>query len=143
MTEYYESRWRRLLIFQLPLAVITVITLFPLAWMLSAALKEDRDLYNPRLNPYLPTPPTLEHFTFLFRQTQYLSWLLNSIRVTFVAVAFSLLASTLAGYALSRLRFPGASLIGWLMFITYLVPSSLLFLPLSRSIINCDLLNSR
>lgn len=143
MNEYYEGRWRRLLIFQLPLAVATVVTLFPLAWMLSASLKRDSDLYNPRLNPYLPTPPTFEHFAFLFERTQYVAWLVNSLLVTAVAVGFSLLASTLAGYALSRLRFPGASLIGWLMFITYLVPSSLLFLPLTRTIINFDLINSR
>lgn len=142
-SEYYEGRWRRLLVFQLPLAIVTVVTLFPLAWMLSAALKRDADLYNPRLNPYLPTTPTLEHFAFLFGRTQYTAWLINSILVTAVAVGFSLLASTLAGYALSRLRFPGANLIGWLMFITYLVPSSLLSLPLTRTIINFDLINSR
>ncbi len=143
MMAHGESRLRRLLVFQLPLLVVTVVTLFPLAWMLVVSFKRNEDLYNPRLNPYLPTPPDFSHYLFLVQRTNFPMWFLNSALTTAVAVGFSLFASVLAGYALSRLRFPGASLIGWLMFITYLIPGTLLFLPLTRVVNGFHLLNTR
>lgn len=143
MDEYYERRWQRLVAFQLPLAFITLITLFPLGWMVIASIKSNEELYDPSQNPYQVVSPVFSHYLFLFQETRYPTWLINSALVTFVAVGFSLFASVLAGYALSRLRFPGVNLIGWLMFITYLVPGTLLFLPLTRVIGGLDLLNSR
>jgi len=141
--EQYESRWRRFIIFQFPLLAVMIFALFPLAWMVVASFKGDRELYDPNLSPYIVREPTLSHYRFLFENTLYTTWLFNSTLVTAVAVSFSLLASVMAAYALSRLKFPGVRTLGWMMFVTYLVPATLLFLPMTRVMINFGLINSR
>ncbi|MCL4465613.1 MAG: carbohydrate ABC transporter permease [Chloroflexi bacterium] len=114
------------------LVFILVTTLFPFYWMVVTSVKSTQELYNVDANPFIALSPTLEHYSYLFGQTLYLTWLKNTMIVTVGATAISMIASIPAGYALARLRFPGASVLGSLIFITYLVPPTLLFIPMVR-----------
>jgi multiple sugar transport system permease protein len=82
--------------------------------------------------PFTVEAPIVEHYTFLFFRTEFFTWMTNSLIVAVVATAVSVVISILAGYSLSRLRFRGAGSFGTAVFITYLVPPTLLFLPLSQ-----------
>ncbi len=119
-----------------------VFMLFPFYWMLVVSLKTNTELYSLASNPYLLTSVTIDHFRFLLTQTPFLRWLLNTTLVTVVATGISLALSIMAGYSLARLRYRGAGLIGWGVFITYLIPPTLLFLPLTVVMANLHLLNS-
>lgn len=116
--------------------------LFPFYFMLVVSLKPNAELYTLKANPFLLSSITLDHFTFLFRQTTFLRWMLNSTLVTLVSTVFSLAVSIMAGYSLGRLRFPGSGALGWGMFITYLIPPTLLFLPLTAVMARFGLLNN-
>lgn len=116
--------------------------LFPFYFMLVVSLKPNAELYTLKANPFLLSSITLDHFTFLFRQTTFLRWMLNSTLVTVVSTVFSLAVSIMAGYSLGRLRFPGSGALGWGMFITYLIPPTLLFLPLTAVMARFGLLNN-
>ena len=116
--------------------------LFPFYFMLVVSLKPNAELYTLKANPFFLSSLTLDHFTFLFRQTTFLRWMLNSTLVTVVSTLFSLAVSIMAGYSLGRLRFPGSGALGWGMFITYLIPPTLLFLPLTAVMARFGLLNN-
>jgi multiple sugar transport system permease protein len=105
--------------------------LFPFVWMLITSLKPDPELYNPRISPFIVREPTLEHWKTLFGTTLFLQWAINTLWVAIASTAVSLFAGVLAGYALSRLVFPGSTMFGIMIFITYLVPPTLLFIPLT------------
>jgi multiple sugar transport system permease protein len=121
----------RILIFWIPLILFIVITLFPFYWMLLASLKENQELYNLQAFPFWVAQPTWDHFAYLFRQGSFFPrWLMNTLLISVVSTAISLTFSVLAGYALARLRFPGAAVLGLLIFVSYLVPQTLLFIPL-------------
>lgn len=106
---------------------------FPFYWMIITALKTNQDLYNPQNNPYLfSSPPTLHHLSVLFEDTQYLQWLLNTGFVGLVVVVITLALSVPAGYALARMTGAGAQTLGVTIFLTYLVPPTILFIPFSR-----------
>ena len=123
-------------------AFFLAFMLFPFYFMLIVSLKPNNDLYNLHANPYLLTSVTFDHFAYLFGKTGFPRWLFNSILVTFVSTAFSLAVSVLAGYSLGRLRYRGAGALGWGMFITYLIPPTLLFLPLTVVMARFGLLNN-
>ncbi|GBD28596.1 Inner membrane ABC transporter permease protein YcjP [bacterium HR31] len=122
----------RLLTFQLPLAAFLVFLLFPFYWMLVTALKPNRDLYNLALNPLWTWTPTLDHVRRLLWDTRFLPWMRNTLVISVGATALSLVASLLAAYAIGRLRFRGSGFLGITIFLTYLVPPVILFIPLSR-----------
>lgn len=122
----------RLLTFQLPLAAFLVFLLFPFYWMLVTALKPNRDLYNLALNPLWTWTPTLDHVRRLLWDTRFLPWMRNTLVISAGATALSLVASLLAAYAIGRLRFRGSGFLGITIFLTYLVPPVILFIPLSR-----------
>jgi multiple sugar transport system permease protein len=105
--------------------------LFPFLWMFITSIKPDPELYNPRLSPFLVREPTLSHWKMLFNDTLFTQWAINTLWVACASTAISLFAGVLAGYALARLIFPGSSVIGISIFITYLVPPTLLFIPLT------------
>lgn len=122
---------QRLLFFWLPLVVFLIVLLFPFFWMVVTSLKSDNELYyDHKANPFIPGAPTLEHYLYLFRETSFGQWMLNTLIISISSTAISLFCGVLAGYALARLRFKGASIIASAIFITYLVPQTLLFLPL-------------
>ncbi|GIX48287.1 MAG: sugar ABC transporter permease [Candidatus Tectimicrobiota bacterium] len=126
-----QRGWKKFFGFYLPLLGFTVFTLFPFYWMFITSIKPDQHLYNLRISPFWTTRPTLEHYQFLFQRTLFGHWLLNTLLVAVVSTAISLFCGILAGYALARLRFRWAGTLGTAIFITYLVPQTLLFIPLT------------
>ncbi len=126
-----ETYYRRLIVFYIPLFMFVFAMLFPFFWMLITSLKPDPELYNPRISPFIVREPTLEHWKTLFGTTLFLNWAYNTLWVAFASTAVSLFAGVLAGYAMSRLIFPGSTMFGIMIFITYLVPPTLLFIPLT------------
>jgi multiple sugar transport system permease protein len=122
------------------LGVITFFLAFPFAWMLITSFKTTGDLYNLQHNPFLfYEAPTLEHVERLFAETLYAQWLLNTAFVGVMVVAITLVLAVPAGYALARLTGGFGEKLGIGIFLTYLVPPTLLFIPLSRVIVNLHL----
>ncbi len=106
---------------------------FPFYWMLITAFKRTSDLYDLKNNPFLfHEPPTLEHFRLLIHETLFLRWLWNTAWAGVLVVIITLLLAVPAGYALARLTGPWGGRLGVAIFLTYLVPPTLLFIPLSR-----------
>ncbi len=126
-----ETYFRRLVIFYIPLFLFVFAMLFPFAWMLITSIKPDAELYNPRISPFIVREPTLEHWESLFGTTLFIEWAVNTLWVAIASTAVSLFAGVLAGYALSRLVFRGSTMFGIMIFVTYLVPPTLLFIPLT------------
>src|SRR4029453_13343554 len=116
----------RILLFHLPLWFFLFVTLFPFLWMFITSIKPNAELYNVRINPLYVLTPTLEHFRYLLRETIFLTWAYNTLYVSILSTAISLATGILAGYALARLRFKGAGMIAVGIFVTYLVPPTLL-----------------
>ncbi len=125
-----RSRWRRAATFSIPLGLFALATLFPFYWMFITAIRPDEELYNVDISPFHTLHPTLVHFHFLFTESFFGHWLWNTLFVAVLSTAISLACGILAGYALARLRFRGATSMGIAIFITYLVPPTLLFIPL-------------
>lgn len=116
---------------------------FPFYWMLITTFKETSDLYNLQYNPFIfNVKPTLEHLQLLFGETSYLRWLGNTAFAGALVVVITLLLATPAAYALARLTGEWGQRLGIGMFLTYLVPPTLLFIPLSRVIAKLGLQDS-
>ena len=125
------------------LAVFVTFTAFPFYWMLITAFKQTRDLLNPKNNPFLfNLPPTLEHVRTLFTETMFAQWLLNTAMVGVLVVGVTLLLAVPAGYSLARLTGRLGEQLGIAIFLTYLVPPTILFIPLSRVIATLGLQDS-
>jgi multiple sugar transport system permease protein len=117
----------------LVLTVFTVLLAFPFYWMVIATFKQNVDLYGMENNPFIfNLPPTLDNLKLLFTQTRYVTWLENTVVVGVIVVAITLLLSIPAAYALARLTGKWGERLGIAIFLTYLVPPTLLFIPLSR-----------
>ena len=116
--------------------------LFPFYWMLVTSVKLDVELYNARNAPFFVWHPTLGHWWHLFQQTLFTRWAWNTLCIATASTVVSLFAGVLAGYALSRFQFPGSTSLGIIIFITYLVPPTLLFIPLASVIAELRLLDS-
>ena len=115
------------------LAPFVFIALFPIYWMVITAFKQDRDLYQMAFNPFwFHNPPTLDHFRLLFMQTAFTQQLMNTLQLSVLVVSITMVFAVPAGYALARLSLPGAERLGISIFMTYLVPSIILFIPLAR-----------
>ncbi len=120
----------RFIITYIPIALMLAVTLFPFYWMVITSLKTDGELYNLKNNPLVVLQPALIQFQRLLNDTLFPRWITNTLLVSIASTALSLVFSALAGYSLARMRYRGATAIGWAIFITYLVPPTLLFLPL-------------
>jgi multiple sugar transport system permease protein len=132
---FLESLPRRVVTLYLPLFVILVVLLFPFYWMALTSIKPDEQLIDMnRFNPFWVVHPTLKHISKLLFETQYPRWLWNTMYVAVGATTLSIIASVLAAYAIVRLRFRGADAVGVLIFFAYLVPPSILFIPLASVI---------
>jgi multiple sugar transport system permease protein len=124
-------------------ALFVAMTAFPFYWMLITSLKSNPDLYNVTNIPFwFNEAPTLEHYRYLFEQTMFARWLLNSLIIGVCVVAITLVAAVPAGYSLARMTGRTGEALGIGIFLTYLVPPTLLFLPLSRIVANLGLQNS-
>jgi multiple sugar transport system permease protein len=132
---YLESLPRRVVTLYLPLFVILLVLLFPFYWMALTAIKPDEQLIDMNTyNPFWVIHPTFKHISKLLFETQYPRWLWNTMYVAVGATTLSIVASVLAAYAIVRLRFKGADTVGVLIFFAYLVPPSILFIPLASVI---------
>ncbi|HZA01707.1 MAG TPA: carbohydrate ABC transporter permease, partial [Hyphomicrobiaceae bacterium] len=125
------------------LVVLVTFLAFPFYWMLITTFKTTLDLHDTKNNPYLfNDPPTLEHLRVLFTDTQYAQWLVNTGLVGLAVVAITLVLAVPAGYALARLTGPWSQTLGVAIFLTYLVPPTILFIPFSRIIAELGLQDS-
>src|SRR6266404_852610 len=132
--------WRKWVFFYVPMALFLLFLLFPFYWMVITSVRPDGELYRPwnsvNYNPFWTWKPTWDHVRYLFDETLFASWLWNTMFIALVSTAISLVCGVFAGYALSRLNFPFAGSLGTGIFITYLVPQTLLFIPLAEIIRN-------
>lgn len=121
------ERW---LFLYLPLLFALIFLIGPFYWMAITALKPDGELYDPARSPLYVSSPTLTHFVYLFTETDFLLWTRNTLLVSVLSTIVALGMGIPAGYALARFKFRGAGLVGTAIFVTYLVPTSLLFIPM-------------
>jgi multiple sugar transport system permease protein len=119
-----------------------VVALFPVVWMAITAFKDEQELYRMLFPLWFHMPPTLKHFRLLFTQTWFGTWVANTIAVSAWVVGITLVTSVPAAYALARLRLPGAGNAGIAIFLTYLVPPIILFLPLAPAVVWLGLMDS-
>jgi multiple sugar transport system permease protein len=138
-----SSRSGRALLVYAAAAPFLAFALFPFVWMLMTSLKTNNELYDLAQNPFLVRAGiTWEHYRFLFERTAFPLWLRNSALVALSATAISVAFAVVAAYALARLRFRGAEAVSTCVFMVYLVPTTLLFLPLARVVTMLGLSNS-
>jgi len=124
--------WRHLLIYA-GVTPFVVAAVFPVFWMAMTAFKDDADLYRMDQMPFwFHVGPTLKHFRFLFTHSNFPVWFVNSVLLAICLCVITLITAVPAAYALARLRLPGSGNLGIAMFMTYLVPPTVLFLPLAR-----------
>jgi len=141
--DYLTRLPRRIVVLYLPLAVLLFVLLFPFYWMTTTTFKPDEELYDyTHYNPFWVVHPTLQHINKLLFETTYPSWLINTIIVSVAATAISLIASVCAAYAIERLRFVGARYVGLAIFLAYLVPPSILFVPLAAVVFKLGLFDT-
>jgi multiple sugar transport system permease protein len=141
--KYLESMPQRWLRIYLPLAVFLFVLLFPFYWMAITTFKPNAELLSREGNPFWVINPTLAHIKKLLFDTAYPDWLWNTILVSVVSTALSLVCSVLAAYAIERLRFHGSRYVGMSIFLAYLVPPSILFIPLAAIIYKFQLFDTR
>jgi multiple sugar transport system permease protein len=126
--------------YNIPLILFVFVLLFPFYWMIITSFRPDGELYRPwnalNYQPFWTNKPTFEHFTYLFEETDFGRWMINTMFIAVTSTLISLFCGVLAGYALARLNFPFAGSLGTVIFITYLVPQTLLFIPLAEIIRN-------
>jgi multiple sugar transport system permease protein len=140
---YLETLPRRLVTIYIPLALFIIVLLFPFYWMGVTTFKPNDELYNfADHNPFWITSPTLDNIRKLLFETDYPQWLLNTMTVAVCATFLSIFASVLAAYAITRLRFRGAQTVGLLIFLAYLVPPSILFIPLATMVYSLGIYDS-
>src|SRR5512136_1527999 len=132
----------RILYIYLPLAFFFLFLLFPFYWMTIVSFKPTNDLFEMKFNPFWVQRFTLENYLYLFQETAFPEWVKNTLIVSVVSTVVSLACSILIGYALARLRFPGSNFLGVGIFLAYLVPPTLLFLPLAQVIAKLNLYNT-
>ncbi|WP_370638360.1 carbohydrate ABC transporter permease [Aurantimonas sp. VKM B-3413] len=142
--DQFKTLPRRIITVYLPLAVFVFVLLFPFYWMAITAVKPDHQLTNyTDYSPFWVVQPTLEHIRFLLFETSYPGWLWNTMLVAVASTAISLAASVFAAYAIERIRFTGARVTGLLIFLAYLVPPSILFIPLAFIVFQVGIFDSR
>jgi len=140
---YLETRKQRAITVYLPLFAFLFVLLFPFYWMAITSVKPDNELLSREGNPFWVHAPTLAHFKKLLFDTAYPDWLWNTVLVSVVSTLFSLFASVLAAYAIERLRFRGSKQVGLAIFLAYLVPPSILFIPLADVVFQLGLFDTR
>ncbi len=140
---YLESWPRKVATLYVPLGVFLFVLLFPFYWMVMTSIKSNAELISREGNPFWVVAPTLEHFQHLIFETDYPSWMWNTVIVSVVSTFTSLAASVLAAYAIERLRFRGSKQVGLAIFLAYLVPPSILFIPLAAIVFKLGLFDTR
>lgn len=140
---FLDTLPRRVVTLYLPLLVFLIVLLFPFYWMAVTTFKSNEEMYNHRdYSPFWIYKPTLANIEKLLFRTEYPEWLLTTMIVAVAATFLSLFASVLAAYAIQRLRFKGAQTVGVLIFLAYLVPPSILFIPLATMVFRLGLFDT-
>jgi multiple sugar transport system permease protein len=132
----------KLIKFYTPLVLYLVFLLFPFYWMANTVFKSDIELYDLALNPLYIHSPTFDNVAHLFTKTIFLRWMWNTFFVAILATIISLAASLLAAYAIQRLQFKTSGPTGVAIFLGYLVPQTILFIPLAHIIFKLRLWDS-
>jgi multiple sugar transport system permease protein len=140
---YLVSLPRRAVTVYLPLLVFLFVLLFPFYWMTITAIKPNAELLSTGGNPFWVIRPTLEHFEKLLFRTAYPSWMVNTMLIAVISTFASLLASVFAAYAIERLRFRGSRHVGMAIFLAYLVPPSILFIPLATIVFQLGIFDTK
>lgn len=142
-TDYLMTLPRRVVTVYVPIALFLFVLLFPFYWMGTTSIKPNQELLDLELqNPLWVHSPTLDNFRMLLFESEYPSWMWNTMMVAVVATTLSLLASIMAAYAIVRIRFAGWRWVGSLIFLAYLVPPSVLFVPLAIIVFDYGLFDS-
>ena len=140
---YLSTLPQRLVTLYLPLSIIMIVLLFPFYWMTMTAIKPKEHLLDLNAhNPFWTLSPTLEHIEDLLFKTDYPLWLWNTMFIAVSATVLSIVASVLAAYAITRIRYRGAQWVGGSIFLAYLVPPSILFIPLSTVVFEYGLFDT-
>jgi multiple sugar transport system permease protein len=141
---YLETPMSKLVTVYLPLAVFLFVLLFPFYWMTITTFKGKDELYDyERYSPFWVSNPTFENIRKLLFDTSYPEWLWNTMLVAVVATFLSLAASVFAAYAIERLQFKGSKAVGMAIFLAYLIPPSILFIPLATMVFRLGLFDTR
>ncbi len=139
----WTSLPRRVVTVYVPLACFVIVLLFPFYWMTVTTFKSNEELYDYKnFNPFWVYSPTLANIKKLLFETDYPSWLTTTMTVAVVSTFLSLFASVLAAYAIQRLRFKGSQWVGLAIYLAYLVPPSILFIPLATMVHQLGLFDS-
>jgi multiple sugar transport system permease protein len=139
----WTSLPRRIIGVYTPLIAFIIVLLFPFYWMTITTFKSNEELYNYKdYNPFWISSPTLENVNKLLFETDYPQWLMVTMTVAVVSTVISLFASVLAAYAIQRLRFKGGQYVGLAIYLAYLVPPSILFIPLATMVFKFGLYDS-
>ena len=140
---YLQSLPRRLVTLWLPLSIIMFVLLFPFYWMALTSIKPNTQLLDfETVSPFWTNAPTLNHYYALLFETEYPRWLWNTMFVAISATILSLISSVFAAYAIARLRYRGSQTVGGLIFLAYLVPPSILFIPLASVVFQYGLFDT-
>ena len=140
---YLETASRRFFTLWLPLSVFLFVLLFPFYWMVITTFKPNEELLSREGNPFWVHNPTLAHIKKLLFDTAYPEWLWNTVLISVVSTVLSIACSVLAAYSIERLRFRGSRYVGMAIFLAYLVPPSILFIPLATMVYKLDLFDTR
>ena len=135
-----RSRWVTV---YAPLGIFVFVLLFPFYWMVITSVKPNNELLSRDGNPFWVIKPTLEHFHKLVFKTAYPEWLWNTVFISVISTVVSLACAVLAAYAIERLRFKGSRQVGLGIFLAYLVPPSILFIPLATIVFKLGLFDTR
>jgi len=139
----WESSTRRIITIYIPLIIFLIVLLFPFYWMAVTTFKPNSELLNYKdNNPFWINSPTLGNINKLLFETDYGHWLVTTMSVAFGSTFLSLLSSVLAAYAIQRLRFKGSDYVGLAIYAAYLVPPSILFIPLAQVVYQLGLFDT-
>ncbi|WP_448188055.1 carbohydrate ABC transporter permease [Azospirillum sp. sgz301742] len=142
--DYLTSIPRRVVTVYIPLLLFLFVLLFPFYWMGITAFKSNEELYDfQHFSPFWVSHPTLANIDKLLFHTAYPEWLLNTLLVSVVSTVLSLFCAVCAAYAIERLRFKGARFVGLAIFLAYLVPPSILFIPLASMVFAYGLFDTK
>ena len=141
--QYLQSLPRQWVTVYIPLLVFLFVLLFPFYWMVVTSFKPNAELLSRAGNPFWVINPTLEHFRKLLFDTSYPKWMWNTVLVSVVSTFVALVASVFAAYAIERLRFKGSRQTGLAIFLAYLIPPSILFIPLATMVFQLGIFDTR
>lgn len=133
----------RILFIYLPVVIVMFFMLLPFYWMLVVSFKPYPELFNRQISPFFPLNPTGEHYQELFNNTPFISWFFTTTIVSIVSTVISVGLSIPAGYSLARLHFRGRTVLSTSIFIAYLIPTTLLFIPMVEVVKQLDLIDRR